>query len=851
MDSVVRFLNGRSVNGFSHGVRVALFGGVALLSLAVSACACQRPEWETPEPRTPVVAEASDEGRQAMQGFQKPAGIEVGLFAAEPDVANMVAIYVDLQGRVWVCESFRQKVGIEDNRGHEHWLDDDLAARTVEDRYAYIQKHIPNATRLYTENDDRIRLLIDEDGDHVADRATVFADHFNEVVSGTGAGVLAYRDQVYYTCIPDLWMLVDEDSDGVADSRRSLHYGFGVRFAFRGHDMHGLTIGPDGRLYFSIGDRGYNVETMDGQGENPESGAVFRCELDGSRLEVFASGLRNPQELAFDDFGNLFTGDNNSDSGDQARWVHVVQGGDSGWRMAYQYLPDRGPFNREKIWHPAHPGQPAYIVPPIVNFADGPSGLTYYPGTGLGDEYLGRFFLCDFRGQASNSGIRSFRLEPKGASFEMVDATQPFWNILATDADFGPDGALYVADWVHGWDGLDKGRIYRFSNPEAAESEIVRETQQLLNNGMEMTDEVVLVRLLGHQDKRVRQEAQFELARRNALEALDGVARHGHTLLARVHAIWGIGQIARRDIRLDEISETLSELMTDRQSEVRAQACSLVGDLRDRTYAAQLQDRVLDAEPRVRYFAALAVGRLEYPAALPAVLRLLEENADQDVVLRHAGIMALRGIAIEDRGAVRGLAQHPSLSVRIAATVALRKIEDSGVAEFLNDADPLVVVEAARAIHDTPIVEAWPRLAALIKRPSEDDALMRRVLSVNYQLGGQEQAESLAEFATETRNEAWAIEAINLLAYWPEGIGRDRVLGMWRPVEARDVTVAREALNRHLSAILSRGGAVADRAIDVAGSLGIDAIIPSLRERVADGDLAGHREPPHCGPWLN
>src|SRR6185369_415652 len=152
------------------------------------------------------------------------------------------------------------------------------------------------------------------------------------------------------------------------DQRKSLSYGYGVRYNFLGHDLHGLRFGPDGKLYFSIGDRGLHVQTREGRIlDNPDSGSVLRCELDGSNLELFATGLRNPQELAFDDFGNLFTGDNNSDSGDQARWVHVVEGGDSGWRMAYQYLPDRGPFNREKIWHPQEEGQPAYIVPPVTN----------------------------------------------------------------------------------------------------------------------------------------------------------------------------------------------------------------------------------------------------------------------------------------------------------------------------------------------------------------------------------------------------------------------------------------------------------------------------------------------------
>ena len=155
---------------------------------------------------------------------------------------------------------------------------------------------------------------------------------------------------------------------------------------------------------------------------------MFRCDADGSHLEVFAYGLRNPQELAFDDHGNLFTGDNNSDSGDQARWVYVVQDGDTGWRMYYQYLEDRGPWNRERIWYPYRADeetsavQPAATLPPIANLGDGPSGLTFYPGVGLSDRYQGHFFMADFRGTAGNSGIRSFTNTPKGATFELTDS---------------------------------------------------------------------------------------------------------------------------------------------------------------------------------------------------------------------------------------------------------------------------------------------------------------------------------------------------------------------------------------------------------------------------------------------
>src|SRR5262249_21371775 len=154
-------------------------------------------------------------------------------------------------------------------------------------------------------------------------------------------------------------------------------------------------------------------------------------------------------------YGNLFTGDNNSDGGDRARWVYLVEGGDSGWRIGYQFegtaQSNRGPWNPEKLWHPPFAGQAAWIVPPVANIADGPAGLVYYPGTGLPKKYDGHFFLADFRGDPAQSGIRSFAVKPKGAGFEMVDAAQPFWGVLATDVDFGPDGALYISDWVSGW----------------------------------------------------------------------------------------------------------------------------------------------------------------------------------------------------------------------------------------------------------------------------------------------------------------------------------------------------------------------------------------------------------------
>ena len=75
-------------------------------------------------------------------------------------------------------------------------------------------------------------------------------------------------------------------------------------------------------------------------------------------------------------------------------------------------------------------------MPPVANLANGPSGLTYYPGLGLPERYQKHFFLCDFRGSSGGSGIHAFALKPKGASFELVDRQQFVWSVLATDVRF-------------------------------------------------------------------------------------------------------------------------------------------------------------------------------------------------------------------------------------------------------------------------------------------------------------------------------------------------------------------------------------------------------------------------------
>jgi quinoprotein glucose dehydrogenase len=749
----------------------------------------------------------------AIKQFRAPQGFKVDLFAAEPQLKNPVAICFDEKGRVYVAETDRLTTSVYDIRGHMNMYLDDLASRTVEDRAAMVKKFLGNRENDLGIQADEIRLLEDTAGSGKADRSTIFSGPYNGVLEGLGAGVLARKGDVYYTDIPNLWLLRDPNHTGKASERTSLSYGYGVHYNFAGHDLHGLCIGPDGRLYFSIGDRGLHVKTKEGRMLNyQDMGSVLRCNLDGSELEVFAYGLRNPQGLAFDDHGNLFTGDNNCDYGDAARLVYVVEGGDSGWRTPYQFgepIPP-GVWNSEKLWHLHFPDQAAYLVPPAAHVATGPSGIAHYPGTGFPDKYKDHFLLSDFRGSAANSGVHGFGVKEVGAGFEMVDHTEFLWSILATDVKFSPDGRMFVADWVRGWDAIGLGRLYRLFDPELVHSKLVLETKNLIAEGMEKRSTEELESLLGHPDQRVRQEAQFEIVdralardassavRQDYVRELLRVAQKNDNPLARLHAIWGLGQIDRT---IGGLLGPILPLLADNDAEVRAQTAKILGDAKLGVATDDLINTLRDSDLRVRFFAAEALGKLGDKKAVAPLLAMLRENADNDPFLRHAGVMGLVGTA--DAAALQEVSRDDSRSVRMGVLLAMRRLRSPGISVFLHDADPLIVLEAARAINDVPINDAMRQLAALIDKPTQSEPLDWRVINANFRVGKEENASALAAYATQSgATETVRGEALHALETWAKPYPRDRVTGFWRPLAERDGATAARALAPVLDQIL-------------------------------------------------
>ncbi|MBO0698787.1 MAG: PQQ-dependent sugar dehydrogenase, partial [Zavarzinella sp.] len=851
---------------------------IPFLGLIPALFAIASPEAPPKSDYNPPIAKASDDAQKAIPRFQFDKSLKVEVWAAEPMLANPVAFAFDEKGRCFVAETFRLHHGVTDDRGHMNWLADDLASRSTADRVAIYKKDAgPKFHRQYETARERIRLLEDTTGSGRADKATVFRDDFGRAEDGLGAGILARKGDVYYTCIPDLWLLKDTKGTGTADTKKSLATGFGVHTSFIGHDLHGLRIGPDGRLYFSLGDRGMNVRTREGKHLLiPDTGAVLRCELDGSNLEVFATGLRNPQELAFDDYGNLFTVDNNSDSGDQARFLHLVEGGDYGWRIGYQYETrmhdssvkqgNRGPWNYEQLWKPDT--QAAYLLPAIKNYSNGPSGFTAYPGVGLSDRYKGHFFLANFSGSPPNSGIYSFGIKPKGASFEMTDDHKFVWNILATDCEFGPDGAFYISDWVNGWNLPGMGRIYKVTDPQGVRDPAVAEAQKLIAESFDGKSVDELLKLLGHPHRGVRMEAQVALAAKgkDAIPSLMNLARDPKVeRLARIHALWALGMITRKwnagrkvDHDLTQASADCEMFLKDPDPEIRAQAARLVSDpMLPVAREKPLQELLLDGEPRVRLFAALALARISRPwpkgylDGLPpaqanatlqhkrylrnSLLNMVWKNGGADPYLRFAGACALAaGVPTQ---ILLEMKDDKSPEVRLALAVALRRQKAPEVGEFLGDSDPKVVAEAARAINDEVITAALAKLADLLSRPQLSPVVAYRALNVHFLLGKAENARALAEYASRADvPETLRALAIRMLGDWAKPPRRDYITGLTqdRPPrpreEAVNVLVPPSVLGQ-----LARGPkAVRAEFVSAARKLDLKEAAPVLADLVAD-----------------
>jgi len=774
---------------------------------------------------------------EVIPGLTIPEGAVAKLFAENKTlgVYSPTALTVDEKGRVFLAETHRFRFGVEDNRNHLYWLMDDISAQTTDDRIAMHKKWQEKLPlEKLTSVSEKVRVLIDTDGDGVADKAEIFAEKFNNLLDGTAAGIMAFEGKIYFACIPNIWMLEDEDGDLKSDKRSFIQNGFGVRVSFSGHDLNGFALGPDGRLYTTIGDRGFSFTTKEGREYNyPNQGAILRFEPDGSNMEVVHTGLRNPKEIAFDQFGTGITVDNNSDQGDRARVVFMLEGADSGWRMGHQVLhsfhktagiPDR-PINQwmqEKMWEPRNDNQPGHIVPPMLNLTSGPSGLAYYPGTGFSLGCKDQFLICDYRGGAAASGIWNFSIKDDGAGFAVDQSGKFNWGVAATDIEWGYDGKLYVSDFVSGWQSHTAGRVYTLEeqNPGKSVADFLAEID------FKTAPPRDLARLLSHADQRVRLRAQLHLATRpEALPLFVSAANQQLNHIERLHGIWGLGMIARKGNSV--AAGILAQQLRSNDPRVRAQVAKALGEAQLKT-ADVLLPALTDGSPRVRALAAIAVGRIGDPKALPAIKAMIEFNGNNDPVLRHAGVMALVGIAKDQE--IADLVRHNSEAVRHAAVIALRRMGSPKVMAFLGDTNLGISNDAIRAIHDTHMEAARPVLAALlddksIGTPQRPVSLMilRRLIHSAYRIPNEQNLLRVIKAAV---NPLFPIEerkeAMRLLAMWETPHVVDQSLGYHSPLAPRDPAIMEKVLGEHIGLLLDGGQEIFGEAMKLALNYGIE-----------------------------
>ncbi|MEO9891455.1 HEAT repeat domain-containing protein [Aurantibacter sp.] len=748
-------------------------------------------------------------------------GLELTLWASDSLAPDPVAMSVDDKGAIYLTRTNRQKNSEFDIRGYRDWMTPSISFETVSDRRAFLhetfapEKSEENSWLKDLNNDsihdwhdlavekDEIWKLEDLNGNGIADVSTRILEDFNEEITDVAGALLVRENDVFVGVGPDMWRLTDTNDDQILDEKVSIAHGFAIHIGFGGHGMSGAIEGPDGKIYWGIGDIGMNLTTEEGvHHKYPNQGVIVRSNPDGSDFEVFAAGLRNTHEFVFDEYGNIITADNDGDHrGESERLVYIVEGHDAGWRANWQYGKYTDPKNNgynvwmdEKMYMPRWEGQAAYFLPPIQNFHNGPTGMVYNPGTALGKEWQNKFFLTEFVGNPGRSHIWAFDLKPSGASFELKSEQDVVSGILPTGIRFGPDGALYVADWINGWNTKDYGRVWKMDvaktkNDLKSEREKTKELMTL-DYASQSVDE--LKNLLNYGDMRIRQKAQFELVARGdkGASVFQKSISQKENQLVRVHGIWGLGQLGWKDV---DATEPLLALLKDSDLEIVAQAAKILGDVKNEKAGELLIPLLQNESARVRFFAAQALGRIKYSDAVQPILDMLAVNADEDNYLRHAGVLALSRIGNID--SITALLENENRSLRIAAVLVLRRLQNPKVAEFLNDSDEYIVAEAARAINDDWSIEAaMPALAeTLVNVDFTSEPLLRRAINAALRVGRESDLDNLIAF-TQRENVSSILrgEALAAISNWTEPSVLDRVDGRRRADISREAAIVQQ-----------------------------------------------------------
>jgi len=431
-------------------------------------------------------APAPEPVRIPVDLFHVPEGFEVTVWAASPMLHNPTNIDIDRDGRIWVAEGVRY-------RSHH--------ARRPEG--------------------DRIVVLQDTTGDGKADSTHTFVQ---EPALIAPLGIAVIDNKVVVSQPPDLIVYTDVDRnlrfDPAVDKREVLLTGFqGIN---HDHSLHSVTVGPDGKWVFNAGNTGAMFTDRSGKtfrifgsyrpnpvgpfkfphdpaafaGKPSDDGHVYvggftaRMNPDGTGAEIIGHNYRNSYEQSVTSLGDVFQNDNDDPPACRVSWVmEYANFGFSSNDGQRTWQADRRPGQSVPVaeWRQEDPG----MAPAGDVYGGGsPTGNVFYENGALGSSWEGTFFAAEpgrneiFSYQPVREGA-GFRLERKifltsnvkqeyagsdflGGNRSVTGATATLFR--PSDIALGPDGALYVSDWIDarvgGHQDLDdtvSGAIYRIA----------------------------------------------------------------------------------------------------------------------------------------------------------------------------------------------------------------------------------------------------------------------------------------------------------------------------------------------------------------------------------------------------
>ena len=395
-----------------------------------------------------------------IKTLQVADGLAASVFAAEPMLMKPADIDVDAMGRVWVCE------GVD----YRQWA------------------------KLRTEG-DRIVILEDTTGSGKADKQTVF---YQGTDLACPLGVCVLGNKIIVSDAPNVFMFTD---DGTGHSMKKELLFTGIKGVQHDHAVHTFVFGPDGKLYFNMGNAGEELNRPDGSRVKDNfsntvligrpgtkagttdkvayrQGMVFRMNVDGSELEVLGNNFRNNYEVTIDSFGTLWQSDNDDDGNKGVRINYVMEYGNFGYtdEMTGAGWPAKRTNWEADIpsrhWHLNDPG----VVPNLLQTGQGsPTGIIVYEGKLLPEVFRNQIIHCD----AGPNVVRSYPVKPSGAGYSaqivnVLKGTTDHW-FRPSDVCVAPDGSLMVSDWYdpgvgghamgdHNYPNMH-GRIYRVAPP--------------------------------------------------------------------------------------------------------------------------------------------------------------------------------------------------------------------------------------------------------------------------------------------------------------------------------------------------------------------------------------------------